>query len=65
MDKGRILRQKASKTTPFTLVDLPLFQGNYNKVYWAEPGQSASAATRHTLVMISWAAGFRVSLTAP
>lgn len=54
MNEDGILSQKASKTTPFTLVDLPPYQWNYDKVYWAEPRQSAEyrnpSHARHDLL---------------
>ena len=54
MSEDGILSQKASNTTPFTLVDLPPYQWNYDKVYWAEPRQSAEyrnpSHARHDLL---------------
>ena len=54
MNEDGILSQKALKTAPFTLVDLPPYQWNYDKIYWAEPRQSAEyrnpSHARHDLL---------------
>ena len=54
VNEDGILSQKVSKTVPFTLVDLPPYQWNYDKVYWAEPRQSAEyrnpSHARHDLL---------------
>lgn len=54
VNEDGILSHKVAKSSPYTLVDLPPYQWNYDKLYWAEPRQSAEyrnpSHARHDLL---------------